>query len=100
MSIYSLFDISGRKALVTGAGRGIGKVLALALGEAGCDVALFGLHLQNLEPVGGGCCPGRGGGRGAGCPFWFPSPRPWGQGRRPPGAGVYGWSGPLARGSG
>jgi sorbose reductase len=51
MSIYSIFDIKGRKALVTGAGRGIGKELALALAEAGCDVALFGLHMQNLEPV-------------------------------------------------
>jgi len=47
----NLFDISGRKALVTGAGRGIGKVLALTLAEAGCDVALFGLHKQNLEEV-------------------------------------------------
>jgi NAD(P)-dependent dehydrogenase (short-subunit alcohol dehydrogenase family) len=51
MSIYDIFDIKGRKALVTGAGRGIGKELALALAEAGCDVALFGLHMQNLEPV-------------------------------------------------
>jgi sorbose reductase len=51
MGIDKLFDISGRKALVTGAGRGIGKVLALTLGEAGCDVALFGLHRQNLEEV-------------------------------------------------
>jgi NAD(P)-dependent dehydrogenase (short-subunit alcohol dehydrogenase family) len=47
----SLFDICGRKAMVTGAGRGIGKVLALTLAEAGCDVALFGLHWQNLEEV-------------------------------------------------
>jgi NAD(P)-dependent dehydrogenase (short-subunit alcohol dehydrogenase family) len=51
MSIYDIFDIKGREALVTGAGRGIGKTLAIALAEAGCDVALFGLHMQNLEPV-------------------------------------------------
>lgn len=51
MNIEKLFDIKGRKALVTGAGRGIGKVLALTLAEAGCDVALFGLHRQNLEEV-------------------------------------------------
>jgi len=51
MSIYSLFDISGYKIIVTGAGRGIGRVLAIALAEAGCEVALFGLHRQTLEPV-------------------------------------------------
>jgi len=51
MNIYDLFDISGRKALVTGAGRGIGKVLAITLGEAGCDVALFGLHRESLDVV-------------------------------------------------
>lgn len=51
MSIDKLFDIKGRKALVTGAGRGIGKVLALTLAEAGCDVALFGLHKKYLEEV-------------------------------------------------
>ena len=51
MNIYSIFDIRGRKALVTGAGRGIGKELAVALAEAGCDVALFGLHRQTLDPV-------------------------------------------------
>jgi NAD(P)-dependent dehydrogenase (short-subunit alcohol dehydrogenase family) len=51
MVVHNLFDITGRKALVTGAGRGIGKELALALAEAGCDVALLGLHRENLEAV-------------------------------------------------
>ena len=51
MSISGLFDISGRKALVTGAARGIGKVLALTLAEAGCDVSLVGLHIEGLEAV-------------------------------------------------
>lgn len=51
MSIYDIFNIKGRKALVTGAGRGIGKELAVTLAEAGCDVALFGLHKDTLAPV-------------------------------------------------
>lgn len=35
-----LFDLTGKKALVTGASRGLGKAMAVALGSAGCDVAL------------------------------------------------------------
>lgn len=34
------FDLSGKKALVVGAGRGAGRAIALALAEAGADVAL------------------------------------------------------------
>ena len=34
------FDLSGKKALVVGAGRGAGRAIALALAEAGADLAL------------------------------------------------------------
>jgi len=36
----SLFDLTGKNAFVTGASRGIGKAIAIALAEAGADVAL------------------------------------------------------------
>ena len=34
------FDVSGRSAFVTGASRGIGRAIALALAEHGADVAI------------------------------------------------------------
>jgi len=51
MSLFNLFDITGRKALVTGAGRGIGRVLALALAEAGCDLSILVRNIKDAEPV-------------------------------------------------
>ena len=41
MTIVDLFKLDGRKALVTGAGRGIGRVMAISLAEAGCDIGIF-----------------------------------------------------------
>ena len=36
----SLFDLTGKIALVTGASRGLGAGMALALADAGADVAI------------------------------------------------------------
>jgi len=45
------FDLTGRKALVTGASRGIGRVIAVALAEHGADVALNSRNAEALEKV-------------------------------------------------
>ena len=40
MDALPSFDLTGRTALVTGAGRGLGRAIALALAAAGADLAL------------------------------------------------------------
>ena len=42
------FDLSGRRALITGSGQGIGLALALALAEAGAAVVLNGRRADKL----------------------------------------------------
>src|SRR5579872_4844620 len=53
MSPSSLFDLSGRVALVWGAASGMGRAMAMALGEAGADLMLAGRNLAGLEKTAG-----------------------------------------------
>ena len=45
----SLFDLTGRVALVTGSSRGIGSSLARALADAGATVVLNGVNVERLK---------------------------------------------------
>ena len=48
---FSAQALSGRKALVTGAGRGIGRAAALSLAASGAELVLLGRTRANLEQV-------------------------------------------------
>lgn len=48
---HQLFDLSGRVALVTGASKGLGKAIALALASAGADLALHARNVDDLKIV-------------------------------------------------
>lgn len=49
MSLPSLFDLSGRTALITGGSRGLGLQMAEALGEAGAKLMLSSRKAEDLE---------------------------------------------------
>jgi NAD(P)-dependent dehydrogenase (short-subunit alcohol dehydrogenase family) len=51
MGVLDRFSLAGKTALVTGAGRGIGRGMALAFAEAGADVALNSRTERDLEDV-------------------------------------------------
>ena len=49
----TLFDLSGKKALITGASRGIGQEIAVAFAEAGADLALVARSEDGLATTAG-----------------------------------------------
>jgi len=44
-AVATMFDLTGQVALLTGAGRGIGLVMAQTLAAAGCAIALQDIDL-------------------------------------------------------
>jgi 3-oxoacyl-[acyl-carrier protein] reductase len=44
-------SLKGKTALITGAGRGIGRAIAIALAKEGVNLGLIGLNMSNLEKL-------------------------------------------------
>lgn len=51
-TLLSMFDLTGKAAIVTGASRGLGVSFARGLAKAGCDVALAARNLDQMRQVG------------------------------------------------
>src|SRR5689334_20159059 len=51
MTLTQLFDLTGKTAIVTGGGSGLGRVMALALAEAGANVVVCSRRLEICEEV-------------------------------------------------
>ena len=45
----NMFDLSGKVALITGAGVGFGEAIALGFAEFGCDIAACDLNIENPQ---------------------------------------------------
>jgi len=53
MNVLDSFRLDGRRALVTGGSKGLGKVIATALAEAGADVAIVSRTAADCEATAG-----------------------------------------------
>jgi len=51
---HSLFDLTGRVALVSGAAQGIGRSMSLAFAEAGAEVMLADINETGAPPSAAG----------------------------------------------
>ena len=51
-SLLSMFDLSGKTAVVTGVSRGLGVSFARGLAKAGCDLVIAARSLEKLKDVG------------------------------------------------
>ena len=49
MGLKDWFGLDGKRAVVTGASRGLGRVMALALAEVGADVVITGRTPETLD---------------------------------------------------
>ena len=51
MKALDLFDLSGKVAMISGGGDGIGRAMATGLAEAGSDIVVFSRRLEKCEEV-------------------------------------------------
>lgn len=49
MGVFDRFKLDGKRAMITGGSRGLGKEMAFALAEAGADLALVGREVDSLK---------------------------------------------------
>ena len=52
MGILDQFNLAGQCAIITGAGTGLGREMALSLADAGCDIVGVGRRAGPIEEVG------------------------------------------------